>query len=156
MRWTLVAAVTAAVALAAAGLASASLRPALQLGTADVVRGTHFKAHELVHVVFTSDVRHVRVLRVNAAGSFTAVLPSIDSCTGVRIRATGASGDVASIALSKATCAPAGSTGTQTTGTAQSSGSTSPGSGDTTPPSSGGTQPLPDPHGPPTVNPGGN
>jgi hypothetical protein len=158
MRLTLAAVLTAALALAGAGLATASLKPVLRLGTANVVRGSHFKAHELVHVVFTSDVRHVRVLRVGATGSFTTALPTTVSCSGLRIRATGTSGDAASIALSKALCPPASSTtGTPTTGTVQSSGSgSSPSSGGTTPPSTGGTQTLPDPHGPPTVNPGGN
>jgi hypothetical protein len=159
MRWTLVASMTTALALAGAGLATASLRPVLRLGTENVVRGSHFKAHELVHVVFTSDVRHVRVLRVNASGSFSAALPTTDRCSSLRIRATGASGDAASIALSRALCPPASSTGTQSTGTAStgtaSSGSP-PSSSGTTPPPSGGSQPLPDPHGPPTINPSPN
>jgi hypothetical protein len=141
MRRTLVAAMTTALALAGAGLATASLKPVLRLGTANVVRGSHFRAHELVHVVFTSDVRRVRVLRVGATGSFTAVLPATDSCSAMRVRATGASGDVASIALAKGLCPPPSSTGTQATGTAGSS--------------SGGSPPLPDSHGPPTIDPTG-
>src|SRR5215472_13579831 len=102
MRRTLIVIPTAALLLAGTAVATAGVRPVLRLGTANAVRGSHFKAHELVRVVFTSDVRRVRVIRVSATGSFASSLPApVDSCSGMVIRATGASGDVASIALSK-------------------------------------------------------
>lgn len=137
MRRILVIAAATALVLAGAALATpGSLSPVLRLGPAGVVRGSHFKAHELVHVVFTAGVRHVRVIRVGAAGSFAAILPATVSCSTLWIRATGSSGDAASIASSTALCPPAGV--------------------GTSPPATGGTQTLPDPHGPPTVDPGGN
>jgi hypothetical protein len=164
MRWTLIVASTLAVVLAVTALATASLRPVLRVGTAHAVRGSHFKAYELVRVVFTSDVRQVRVIRVSADGSFATALPTpVHSCSGMLIRATGASGDIASIALSTGLCPPpsasAGTTpgGGGTTpgggGTTPGGGGTAPGGGDTAPPSSTGG--LPDPHGPATTNPGG-
>jgi hypothetical protein len=132
MRWTLAAAVCAAVALAGASLSTAAVRPVLRLDAGNALRGSHFKAHELVRVVFTSDVQRVRVLRASATGAFAAPLPApTDSCSGVRIRATGATGDVAAIAISAGLCPPA-----------------SDGTG------GAGSVPLPDPHGPPTVDPG--
>jgi hypothetical protein len=149
MRWTLAATVCTALALAGAQLAAAGVKPVLKVGAGNALRGSHFRAHELVHVVFTSDVRQVRVLRVSAAGSFAAVLPTTDSCSSLRIRVTGSSGDVAAIAVAKGLCPPPSSTGAQTAGT------TAPGGGDTTPPATGGTQTLPDPHGPPTIDPNG-
>jgi hypothetical protein len=134
MRWTLSVMLTVAVVLAGTALATASPRPVLRLGAANAVRGSHFKAHELVRVVFTSEVRRVRVIRVSATGSFASALPApTDSCSGMVIRATGASGDVASIALSAGLCPPPSA------------------SGDTAPPSST-TGGLPDPHGPATIN----
>ena len=148
MRWTIVAACAAVLGLAGAGLATASLKPVLRLGTGTAVRGSHFKAHEVVHVVFTSDVRNVRVIRASGAGSFAARLPAYDSCSGLSVRATGTSGDVATIALSKGLCPPPSASG----GQAQSSGSSSQ-SGESAPPSTSNSSP--DPHGPATVNPTG-
>jgi hypothetical protein len=148
MRFALSVMLTVAVVQAGTALATASPRPVLRLGAANAVRGSHFKAHELVRVVFTSEVRRVRVIRVSAAGSFASALPArTDSCSGIVIRATGASGDVASIALSTGLCPPPSASSAQGAPSTPSTGDTSP-----APPSSTGN--LPDPHGPATINPG--
>ena len=139
MRWTFVATVSAALALSGAALAGPVVKPVLRVDADNALRGSHFKAHELVRVVFVTDVRKIRTIRASARGSFAALLPSqTDSCGSLRIRATGSSGDVAAIAVSLGLCPPPSATGTQ-------SGSNE------APPQ---TTTLPDPHGPPTINPG--
>jgi len=136
MRSTLAATVCAAVALVGGSLATAAVKPVLRVGADNALRGSHFKAHELVRVVFTSDVRRVRVLRASATGSFAAVLPAADSCSSLHVRATGATGDVAAIALSLGLCPPLGASASQSL--------------DNQPPQTG-TNVPPDQHGPPTV-----
>jgi len=93
-------AVVVALALAVAGTAAAASgsKPVLRVDTKHGVRGSHFRAHELVRVVVVADVRQVRQVRAGAGGSFAALLPPpTDSCRAVLIRATGSSGDVATI-----------------------------------------------------------
>jgi len=141
MRWTIAWMLCAAVALTAASTAVALRKPVLRAFAGTQVRGSHFKAHEVIRIVFASDVRRVRVVRANAFGSFAALVPSAgDSCAPLRIRATGSSGDLAALALSHGLCALSSGSGTTSqTGTA---------------PAPTGT--LPDPHGPATINPGSN
>jgi hypothetical protein len=84
-----------------------------------------------VPIVVACVLRRIRVIRASATGSFATLLPApTDSCSSMTIRATGSSGDVAALALSKGLCPPPGASG--------ASGTT--------------TQPLPDPHGPASVN----
>jgi hypothetical protein len=130
-----------AFALAASSVTASSFRPALRVGLDGAVRGSHFKAHELIHVVFTSDARQLRrrmrVVHASAVGSFAALVPALtDSCTRLEIRARGSSGDVAALALSRGLCPPPSASGTEGSGTQPAP-----------------TETLPDPNGPPTVNP---
>jgi hypothetical protein len=139
MRWALVASVSAVLALGGATVAAAGVKPVLRLGAGNAVRGSHFKAHELVRISVASNVR---VIRVSAAGSFAALLPApSDSCGSVLIRATGASGDVAALALSRGLCPPPGANG------GLNPDDVNPHNGSVPP----GTT-LPDPHGPASIN----
>jgi hypothetical protein len=137
--------------LVGATLALGAVKPVLGLGGDKSVRGSHFKAHELIRVVFSWDVQRVRIVRASAAGSFAALLPSSASCASLRIRATGASGDIAALALSRGLCPSSNTSGTQGSGSQPWSGTQ--GSGGQPSQSGGG---LPDPYGPPTINPGPN
>jgi hypothetical protein len=170
VRWTIAAVVCVALTVAGASLRAAVFKPVLRVGASNAIRGSHFKAHELIHVVFTFDVRQfrrqVRLVRASAAGSFAALVPSLAaSCATLQIRATGSSGDVAAIALSRGLCPPASASGSQGAGTQPPQTGTLPDpygppttAGGT---SGGGGQPpqtgtLPDPNGPATINPGPN
>jgi len=132
MRWNLVAVVCAALVLAGEALAGPAPRPLLKLDANRSVRGLHFKAHELVRVVAGGNVRRVRA---SAVGSFALLPPPVDSCSSLLVRATGASGDVAVLRL-QGLCPPPSATGAQ-------------GADNPPPPTN---DPLPDPHGPPSVN----
>jgi hypothetical protein len=112
------------------------VKPALSVHSGEAVRGSHFKPHEVIRIVFVSGARRVQFVRASAVGSFAALVPSSsDSCAPLKIRATGSSGDVAALALSRGLCVSPNASGTQGTGSQP-------------------TTTLPDPHGPPTVNPG--
>jgi hypothetical protein len=139
--WIVLAVVFAALTFAGTPVTAAVVRPVLRIGADNAVRGSHFRAHELIRVVFTADARlsrrQVRLVRASAAGSFAALVPSLTgSCAILQIRASGSSGDVAAIALSRGLCPPPSASGTQGAGNQ--------------PPQAGS---LPDPHGPPTISP---
>jgi hypothetical protein len=137
-RATVAASVCAVVALSGASAGAAAVRPVLSVGADNAVRGSHFRSKELIRIVVSSGVQRVRIVRASAAGSFAAVVPlPTDACTTLVIRATGASGDAAALALSRGWCPAASTSGTQGAGVQ--------------PPQTGG---LPDQHGPPTVNAG--
>ena len=106
MRPKLVAAVSAALVLPGASLAATAPNPVLRVDATHTVRGLHFKAHELVRVVITTDVRQVRLVRTTAAGSFALLPAPPDSCAKLLIRATGSSGDGALIRLPQGLCPP--------------------------------------------------
>jgi hypothetical protein len=129
----LVVAISAALVLVGVALASARVNPVLRVGANHFVSGSHFKAHELVRVVFTTDVRQVRLVRTTGTGSFAAQLPApVDSCATLLIRATGSAGDGALIRLPQGLCPPP--------------------SANELPPQTGGLPPGAD--GPPTINKG--
>jgi hypothetical protein len=160
MRATIAGVVCVVLALTGASITSAAVKPVLRVGPGKAVEGSRFKAHEVIRVVFISGVRKVRVVRASAAGSFAASVPSLTgSCAPLQIRATGSSGGVATIALSRGLCAPASASGTHgadsqapQTGTLPTpNGSATVEGGDSQAPQTG---TLPDQHGPPTVNPG--
>jgi hypothetical protein len=130
MALKLAVAASAALVLAGAALASPRVSPVLRIDASHVLRGSHFRRHELVRVVFTTDVRQVQLIRTTGTGSFAAQLPApLDSCANVLIRATGSGGDTALIRLPQGLCPPP--------------------SANELPPTGG---VLPDPNGPPTIN----
>ena len=104
----LAAALTAALALTGAALAGSDLGPVLRIDANHALRGSHFKAHELLRVVIVADSRQVRQVRTTAAGSFALLPAPADSCSGTSllIRATGTSGDAAAIRLPQGLCPP--------------------------------------------------
>ena len=107
MRAKLVVAGCAALVLAGVSLAGTRPPPVLRVDAKNTVRGSHFKAHELVQLVITWDVRQVRVVRASAGGSLAVPLPAPpDSCPRLLIRAIGASGDRALVTLPQGLCPP--------------------------------------------------
>jgi hypothetical protein len=104
----LAAAAVSGLVLVGAASAGSNVGPVLKLGAnSNAVRGSHFKAHELVRVVFVADVAQTRLVRTSAVGSFAALLPApSDSCAPLLIRAIGSSGDAAAFRLPHGLCAP--------------------------------------------------
>jgi len=103
--------VATALVAACAALAAPSVKPALRIDANHAVRGSHFKAHELVRVVFVTDVRQVRQVRAGTTGSFATLLPPpSDSCAKLVILAAGSSGDGAVIRLPQGLCPPPSAT----------------------------------------------
>ena len=95
-----------ALVLAGAASAASTVAPVLKLGADKAVRGSHFKAHEFVRVVFVGDVRQTRLIRTSAAGSFALLPAPSDSCAPLLVRAIGSSGDTAAVRLPQGLCAP--------------------------------------------------
>jgi hypothetical protein len=94
-----------------AGVASAVVSPTLSLRSGASIRGSHFRSNELVRVMFGTGRLQVRRVHTNAAGSFAAVVPSATkSCSGLFVRAVGASGDHAVLRLPSRSCSPDSST----------------------------------------------
>jgi hypothetical protein len=84
--------------------------PVLKLGADKAVRGSHFKAHELVRVLLVGDVRQTRLVRATSAGSFALLPAPSDSCGPLLVRAIGSSGDAAAVRLPEGLCAPPSAT----------------------------------------------
>jgi hypothetical protein len=77
----------------------------LELGPGNAVRGLHFKAYELVRLVFVSDKGQIRRVRAGAHGSFAYLLPAqFDYCSGLVVRAAGSRGDLAVMDVPAASC----------------------------------------------------
>jgi hypothetical protein len=95
--------------LALAGAAGAtSSPPRLTLAARTptlVVRGTGFRARELVTVTAATVVAHVRATRLGAFTLDTGV--TLSRCSGVIVRAVGAHGTIAWLKLPQPACMPA-------------------------------------------------
>lgn len=84
-------------ALIATGVSAARTeRAALRVVdlTPVMVRGTGFRANERVRLVLRANGTHARALRASRDGSFQARFGAVyaELCTGLQLRATGASG----------------------------------------------------------------
>ena len=67
------------------------------------MRGTHFRAHELVHLVVKGRGSHLSV-KAGAQGTFLAVFKNIVGCDSVTVVARGSKGSRASVNLSQIVC----------------------------------------------------
>jgi hypothetical protein len=110
MRYAVCAGVLAlllAVALAAVGNAATEQQPRLRLldSAPLVVRGSAFRSHELVRVVYRAQATWRRSVTANDGGTFTVRFPvALQVCPPASLAATGARGSRAALKLPPTMC----------------------------------------------------
>lgn len=93
--------VLAAVAAVPGASTAAIQQPLLRIADATpvTIQGRHFHAGERVRVVLRAESTYLRTVRTNESGSFVVRFGAVyaELCTALQLRATGASGAVATL-----------------------------------------------------------